>query len=198
MVLHLFDLDGAERPRPDVQDHKGPLDAPGGQGFEEGGGEVEAGGGSGHAARLARVDRLVAFAIRGLVRAADVGREGDVAPSEERRLGVGIPGQEADPSERAPRLSTLDAHHQVVGHLDCRARPQPPSRPDQRVPGPVRLPPHQEDFGLPAARAPAEQPRREHPATVQDQEIAGIQNGRELAEPTVGDRARPAVEDEQA
>ena len=123
------------------------------QAREQGRREVQARGRRGHAARLPRVDRLVALAVLRPVRAADVGRQGHVPAALQLRGRVARRrverGRSRRPSGRG--ASSRTSTSRPVGDPDAHARRQPPARAHERVPDVVARGPQQEHLRPPAA-----------------------------------------------
>ena len=163
----------------------------------------------GDAAGLARVDGLVALAIRRCVRAADVGGQRRVPKALERLVFAHPVRNEAHRAHdglgagrcfvrlRLMRSVGLDEDAQARADLDAHPRAQAPAGTQHCVPDPAAAAPHQQDLGLAAALAAPEQARREDAAAVRDQQVAGAQALRQLREAPVLDSARASVEHQQ-
>src|SRR5437660_219619 len=79
MAFDIFAADGLERSQSHPQGDFANINAPRAQAVANRRREVQTGGWSGHGAAPAGKNRLVAFAVRGFIRAGDVGRERNVA-----------------------------------------------------------------------------------------------------------------------
>ena len=149
---------GRKVPGPDVQDDLGRLDAARLQAAKHGLGEVEAGGGRGHAALLAGEDGLVPRAVVLAVGTLDVGRQGHVARSLERFVHRSAQGTEAHVA--TPVLEgrgVLDHDLQIGADRDHRPGAKPLARTQEGLPGAAAPGPDEQDLGRPP---PGRWPRR--------------------------------------
>ena len=205
-MAHVVDLHRTEGPGTDVEHDLGALHAARREPRQEQLREVQTRGRCGDAAGLARVDGLVALAIRWSVLAADVGGQRRVAEALERlvfadpvrneahRAHDGLGAGRCVVRQRLVRGVGLDEDAQAGADLDAHPRAQAPAGPQHRVPDPAAAAPHQQDLGLAAALAAPDEARREDAAAVRDQQVAGAQALRQLREAPVLDGARAAVE----
>ena len=156
---------------------------------------METRGRGGHRARPSRIDGLVSLPVERLLAAAQIGGEGhapvrlDELP---RRAG------ELDPDDPPPVPGPrLDDEAQVARHDDPSAGPELRARADEgrEAPGPGERSrvqgPKQEDLAGGPRGLASEQPDREDPALVHDEEVALGDEGRELAEAEVPHPGRP-------
>ena len=202
MKVILFDnvvLERLEGAKADVQCERSDGGAGGAAGVENLRGEVEAGGGCGDGARLLSEDCLVAFAIRGLVGTVDIGREGDVAGGFDLGVEISLAVEPDEPFTADPGFE--DLCFESRGDGDARAFVEVAAGADERGPeGPaVILGPQEEDFnGACVARLLAEEAGREDSGVVYGEAIPGGEEAGEVAEGSIFEGARGAVNDEHA
>ena len=183
VLLDLGRADRPEGPGAHVEGHAMDLDTRRAQALEQRRGEVQPGSGRGHRALRRRVDRLVALAVLRLGRVVplDIGRQ--------RRQAVALE-QLVD----RPRRLDLDharAQGAVLEHRGAR-RAAPPAdaraeaaalpRAHQRLPAlAVERAEHQELHRPAVSFEGAEEPRRDHPALVDDHAVARPEPARQIA-----------------
>ncbi len=129
---------------------------------------MESRGGSRDRARLAGEDRLVALGVRGLGRAIEVGRQGQLAMGLGQRERVGRAEIDRQPALGSDRR---DADH-ASGNLEPLTFAEPLRGIAERQPMAITQRTIEEDFDL-AARVCLSTPqaRVDHPRVVEDQEV---------------------------
>ena len=193
VVLDVLGRDRAERAQPDDEIHGRHLRTRGADAVEHGRREVQASGRRRDRTGSVGVDRLVA--LRVLQHGLDVGRERDLTVSVER--GQQVAAVHLDGA--ATVVETLAHHHgQVVADLERRAGSDLPRGPHQRLPGPVVAFFEQEDLDGTARGLAQVQPGREHPGRVQDHDVAGSDQLRQVADDAVLRVLGRATIDQQA
>ena len=178
-VLAAHRLEGAGA---HVQGDAGAADPARGQGVEQGLVEMQARGGRGHRARLARVHGLVALVVGGAVGALDVRRQRHVADALQalaQRLG----GVEAQARELALAAQHLDRAAVVEQQAATGLERLGGAHLRQRLV--LALQPLDQDLDPAAAVLAAVQPRRQHARVVEHQQVAGIEQLQQVAEAPV-------------
>ena len=144
--------------------------------------EVEAGGGGGDAAAFAGEDGLVAFSVGGIIGAADVGRERDVAVGFD-----GLPfvfGMKADAA--FPMLQAIFNDGVEAGReFDDGAGGKFAAGTNEGAPGIAQLFGEEDFDAAGVAGAVADEAGLEDAGVVEDEKVAGFEVGREVAEQAV-------------
>lgn len=164
------------------------LDPAGGEGREQGAGEMQAGGGRGDRARAVGEHRLVALAVAGAVRAPDVGgqRHAPAALGQrEHPAGAGLEGEGARAVVMARQhLGRAERGRARACVRGAEADPGPGAHPAAHQAAPAltpirrrlrRLGVDQQDLERAAAGLGPGQARRDHARAVEHQEIAAAQ-----------------------
>jgi hypothetical protein len=155
--------------------------------------EVQACRRCGDGAGSARIDGLIAFAIAAFRRARDVGRQRHFAVSLEERHHVARKlqmEQIALSFEHVRALAAGKTHDGAL--LQTLARPQMNER------GPRGQRALEQNLDAPAALLTAEYPRRDHARIVENQEILGCKQGRQIAKLKVAPGSRGPVQHQHA
>ena len=154
--------------------------------------------GAATAPACAREDRLIALGIdrQRPVGAPDVGRQRQLAVPRQQGVDVGGPADH----HRIPARRETFLHRRVraLRQRDAHARAQPARRPPEAFPGAARPLAHQQQLDRAAGVDAAEEPRRAHPRVVEDEQVAGCQQLRQVGDRAVGDRAVPLRQHQQA
>ena len=198
--------DGLEGAEADVECDVGGLDAALPEGFQNLWREVEAGGGRGDGAGLLGVDGLVALAVFWAVFAMDVGRERHVADAVEGGVEVGD-WLEADGTLAVFAVGDDFCLEAAVAKADDFSGEDFAAGADEGEPFPLGelLGEHDLDaaggvmagLGMEAG-ALAVKARGYDPGVVEDEEVAGLEEGGKVAEVAVGEGSGGAVEGEHA
>jgi hypothetical protein len=181
-----------------VEDDLGAFDAAGLEARQEAGGEMEAGGGSRHAASLTGEDGLVAVAVVLAVGPPDVGRKGHVARSLQGFVHRSAKGPEAD--ETTPILEGRgieDLDLEVGSDRDHRPRAKALAGTQEGLPVVSGEGANEQDLRGLAAGPLAEKTRGEDAAPVHHHEVARGQEVGQVAKGVVTAFARTPVENEK-
>ncbi len=192
VFAEVIDPHGLERARSDVQGHVRAHDAGALAGGEQRCVEVQSGGRGGYGSGRARIDRLVALAIRVLDRTMQVRRQRHLTVTVEER---GRRSPEIEHPEIA--VAAGDPGPVALGQVDA--------RPDRRrlaraqlhegaVPADHTL---EQDLDAAPGLLAAVQPRRDHARVVDDQQVPRTQQAWELDESAVGQRPGAPVQVQQ-
>src|SRR5580704_10615997 len=210
VIFDALDTDGLEGSQADVQGNLDGLDSAPADAVEDFRGEMKAGGGSGYRSARLGIDGLVAFAIAGRIRARDIGRERDVSDAiedceeivaalrnglkadaalAEFRSGEDLGLQvvmmavaEEQAFSDADLAAGTDEAFPIVGISSQLARQQNLDATVERVPG-RRI--FRADGLNPGAFGAAIEPRWKDAGVVENHNIAGLQQIREVAEQAV-------------
>ena len=212
VILDALDADGLEGSQADVQGDIDGLDAALADAVEDFWGEMKAGGGSGYRSALLGIDGLVAFAIAGRIGTRDIGRERDVADAiegSEEIVGAARDGLKADaalaefpagedlglqvrrdcapPKNRRSPTPILrpgrTRHSQSLGWVESLAGQQNLDAAVEEIAG-RRI--SRADRLSTGAFAAAIEAGGKNAGVVENHEIAGVQQVREVAEQAVG------------
>ena len=217
VLRHVLRRHRLERAGPDVQRDEGPLDAALSPGVEQARREVQPRRRRGHGAGLTGVDRLVALAVgrarRGPCGCTAATASGRTCASSamawpalsgraNQRPDADLPTS-AQPQRVRRRFDGVSGSTRMVSPISSRPRVW-----RQQLPRATAFLAQEETLPLAAgAGASADQPRRQHARVVQHQQVAGVQQRRQVAEEAVRSaasrrgappsggtgRARPAV-----
>ena len=161
---------------------------------------MQSGGRRRHRAALAGVHRLVAGAVPAFLRPANIGWKGDVTQPVHDGIEVALVFEAHHPQSPFAPFEN-DRLQLAAAELQPLSNPNPATRLDQRFPGIRSQRPYQEHFDgcfqdpsrgrLVAGQSGAvsDQTGREHLGVVQNKEIPGGQQVRQLGEAVVGDPA---------
>jgi hypothetical protein len=195
--------DGTKGPGPDVEREERDLDPARPERLERRDREVERRGGGRDRSGLAREDRLVALAVRGLVGPIDVRRQGHVPHAREPRV-EGRSLSRRGPEGHVAHAALSPAQHLAtvggVGKRERDLRLQRSRGPREHRPDllPVGggLAAEQQDFDL-APSGAGEEACRQDARVVRDQEIPGGEERGQLVERVMADGAGRAVEGQE-
>jgi hypothetical protein len=225
VIFDALDADGLKSPQADVQGDIDSLDPAVADAVEDLGCEMKAGGGGCYRSTVLGINGLVAFAIAGRIRACDIRREGDVANAikgSEEVVVLTLGGLKAD-AALAEFPSAQDLGLQFVEIAIALAKEQPfadadlAAGPNQTLPivglggelaGEQNLDAAAEEIAggrivradrlSAGAFAASIEPRWKDAGVVENQQIAGLQEVRKVAEPAVGMAAAGSLQIEHA
>ena len=202
MALDLLGPDRLERAVADVQRDGRPLDCARIEPRDRRLAEMQAGRRRGNRAAAPRVNGLVAFPVRRVRRAFDVGRQRHLADRVDGGVdisAIGTPQADGSPAEGAPFEDLGLEHHAVPLEPHAATGAQLLPGMHQRVPAILVEAPEQQALHLAAARrAVPVQARRKHARVVHDHQVAGREQVWQIARVRACDRAARAVDDHQA